>query len=137
MLHDHLSLSYLTLSSGKNWRINEESCEFTSRVPLGEGASGKVLRGLYKGKPVAIKVLKSQAAAELREFEAEFRIACSVVSPYIVRLYGAIFGDKLKMVMELCEKGSLYDLLKYGLRERERERERERKKERKKIHQFI
>jgi len=40
--------------SEKNWKIDESDVEFTTL--LGQGAAGKVYKGLYKGNTVAIKV---------------------------------------------------------------------------------
>lgn len=103
------------LTSGSNhWLISEGEVEFTEL--LGQGAAGKVYKGLYKNQVVAIKVLKAGSNKELEEFKQEFDIISSVSSQFIVKLYGAILGDKavgdkLCMVMEFCARGSLYDVL--------------------------
>jgi serine/threonine protein kinase len=63
---------------------------------------------------VAIKVLKTVGDnwnKEVDEFITEFSIALKVQSPHIVHFFGATTKNKLCMVMEFCEKGSLYNLL--------------------------
>lgn len=92
------------------WEIDGSLLEFTKK--LGSGASGKVYKGLYNGKEVAIKVLTAVDAVEqIDEFKKEFEILTSVRSPHIVKFYGASIEPKLSMVMEYCSRGSLYHVL--------------------------
>ena len=93
------------------WEIDPTDLEFTRS--LGQGASGEVFQGTFKGEPVAIKVLKTNNTdAETEEFKKEFSVLVSFNSPYIIRFRGACLADKLCMVMEFCPHGSLYDLLR-------------------------
>jgi serine/threonine protein kinase len=93
------------------WEIDPTDLEFTKS--LGQGASGEVFQGTFKGEPVAIKVLKTNNTdAETEEFKKEFSVLVSFNSPYIIRFRGACLADKLCMVMEFCPHGSLYDLLR-------------------------
>eukprot|EP00027_Filamoeba_sp_ATCC50430_P004138 CAMPEP_0168542068 /NCGR_PEP_ID=MMETSP0413-20121227/1149_1 /TAXON_ID=136452 /ORGANISM="Filamoeba nolandi, Strain NC-AS-23-1" /LENGTH=703 /DNA_ID=CAMNT_0008571917 /DNA_START=186 /DNA_END=2294 /DNA_ORIENTATION=- len=88
--------------------INKSDLEFTKK--LGEGQSGRVYKGLYKGKyQVAIKVLKS--IQDVNEFKKEFYIMSSIKSPSIVKFYGACIDPQCAMVMEYCSRGSLYDVM--------------------------
>lgn len=48
---------------------------------------------------------------QLEEFKKEFDILRKVNSPYMITFYGAVIEKNLSMVMELCERGSLYDVL--------------------------
>lgn len=48
---------------------------------------------------------------QLEEFKKEFDILRKVNSPYMITFYGAVIERNLSMVMELCERGSLYDVL--------------------------
>jgi serine/threonine protein kinase len=90
--------------------IHSSDLEFTKK--LGSGTSGKVYQGLYKGKEVAIKVLKDMTAEEqLVEFKKEFQMMSAIKSAQVVLFYGACLEPKLSMVMELCQKGSLYNVL--------------------------
>jgi len=103
------------------WKIDESALEFLQL--LGTGSAGDVYKGRYTvnitegGKtqkvtiPVAIKILKLTAGKELDAFQLEFKVISAIQSPYIVKLYGAVPSEKLKMVMEICTRGSLYGLL--------------------------
>ena len=103
------------------WKIDESALEFLQL--LGTGSAGDVYKGRYtctvgEGNkaqkitiPVAIKILKLTAGKELEAFQLEFNVISAIRSPYIVQLYGAVPSDKLKMVMEICSRGSLYNIL--------------------------
>lgn len=93
----------------KDWVIRDAEVEFTDKI--GAGASGKVFKGLYKGKEVAVKVLKATDDELVEEFKKEFKIMSIARSPYLVIFYGAILEPKLCMVMELCVRGSLFNVL--------------------------
>lgn len=76
---------------------------------LGSGASGEVYKGLYKGNPVAIKLLKDMALKdEVDEFKKEFEILSKVRHENVVFFYGASTSPKLCMVMQYCSRRSLY-----------------------------
>lgn len=100
-----------------NWEIKESRIEFTKL--LGKGSAGEVFLGIYthetaKGDvhvPAAIKILQLGAAKELEAFKLEFKVISALKSEYVVQLFGAVLSDKLKMVMEFCERGSLYDIV--------------------------
>ncbi|KAK5575400.1 hypothetical protein RB653_010660 [Dictyostelium firmibasis] len=90
--------------------INDNELEYTEK--LGAGSSGKVYKGLYRGKEVAIKVLKSMTESkEIEEFKKEFQIMSAIRSKHVVHFYGAVLEPKLCMVMENCSKGSLYHVM--------------------------
>ena len=93
---------------------------------VGSGAFGDVLRGVHCGEPVAVKVLGDEAqmtlqrrAEQLAEFHREVRLLSALDHPCIVRLRGACLDpfEPLAIVMEFCERGSLYHALQ---RRRER-----------------
>jgi serine/threonine protein kinase len=98
---------------GDGWEINQDQLEFTELI--GKGTSGSVFAGLYDmghKQPVAIKVLStSNIEQELVEFKKEFKILLELNSEYMIKFYGAVVEKYLMMVMELCERGSLYDVL--------------------------
>lgn len=53
----------------------------------------------------------SNIEQELVEFQKEFQILRNLNSEYMIKFYGAVVEKYLMMVMELCERGSLYDVL--------------------------
>lgn len=103
------SLEHVTIRADQ-WVIDPTELEYT--LKLGSGSSGKVYKGLYRGKDVAVKVLRSiTTQAQLEEFKKEFQIMCAIRSPYMVAFYGACFEPKLCMVMEFCSRDSLYHVM--------------------------
>jgi hypothetical protein len=99
----------LGLTEG-DWEIDGADLEYTKK--LGSGTSGKVYKGLLRGKEVAIKVLVAvDAADQMEEFKKEFFILTTVRSPFMVTFFGASVQPKLTMVMEYCSRGSLYHVL--------------------------
>lgn len=88
---------------------------------IGEGACGRVYLALQHafGRPVAIKVLTPQAAADsaLRErFLAAARAARRLDHPNIVRVFDSdAYGDTVYMVMEYLRGGDLKENLRSGL----------------------
>lgn len=94
----------------KDWILGHNQLEFTLR--LAEGTSGTIYKGLFKSGEVAIKVLKTdQSEKEKEEFKKEFQIMSSIQHENLVFFFGAALEPKLCMVMELCLRGSLYDVL--------------------------
>eukprot|EP01116_Phalansterium_solitarium_P006676 TRINITY_DN1901_c0_g1_i1.p1 TRINITY_DN1901_c0_g1~~TRINITY_DN1901_c0_g1_i1.p1 ORF type:complete len:680 (+),score=273.03 TRINITY_DN1901_c0_g1_i1:364-2403(+) len=92
-----------------NW-IAYTQLEFTE--VLGGGTSGNVYRGRYNNQEVAIKVLeKEKEGSRLAEFKHEFKIMSEIQGPNVLRFYGACVEPKPCLVMELCQLGSLYDIL--------------------------
>eukprot|EP01097_Dermamoeba_algensis_P005744 TRINITY_DN362_c0_g1_i1.p1 TRINITY_DN362_c0_g1~~TRINITY_DN362_c0_g1_i1.p1 ORF type:complete len:856 (+),score=141.65 TRINITY_DN362_c0_g1_i1:134-2701(+) len=99
---------------GDAWVIPPECLEYTKK--LGSGASGDVYKGIYnrnqKVLNVAIKVLKElNTEKEKEEFMKEFQVMCAVRTPHLVYFHGVTLKPKLSMVMELCSRGSVYDIL--------------------------
>ncbi|KYQ92009.1 ankyrin repeat-containing protein [Tieghemostelium lacteum] len=102
-------LENMDVKNGK-WIISQQDLEYTDKI--GSGISGKVYKGLYRGREVAIKVLKSADEAHNREeFLKEFNVLASLQSSLIVGLYGVVLEPRICLVMEYCQKGSLYQVL--------------------------
>jgi ankyrin repeat protein len=94
-----------------SWEIDINDLDFSKK--LGDGAAGEVYKGHWRSRAVAIKVLKAtNDQAVVDEFCREFSIMVNVQSPYLVEFFGATLKEKLSMVMELCERGSLYKVLR-------------------------
>ncbi|KAG7271720.1 hypothetical protein CRUP_001304 [Coryphaenoides rupestris] len=87
---------------------------------LGSGSFGVVRRGEWhtpNGRvlPVAVKSLRSSLARQtdtLTDFLQEVTTMQSLDHPNIIRLYGVVLTQPLKMVTELAPLGSLYDTLR-------------------------
>ncbi|XP_061665263.1 non-receptor tyrosine-protein kinase TNK1 isoform X3 [Syngnathoides biaculeatus] len=87
---------------------------------LGSGSFGVVKKGEWhtpSGRvlPVAVKSLRSsmsRQAETLTDFLQEVTTMQSLDHPHIIRLYGVVLIQPLKMVTELAQLGSLYDTLR-------------------------
>ncbi|XP_053199478.1 non-receptor tyrosine-protein kinase TNK1 [Scomber japonicus] len=87
---------------------------------LGSGSFGVVRRGEWhtptgRVLPVAIKSLRSSMSRQtdtLTDFLQEVTTMQSLDHPNIIRLYGVVLTQPLKMVTELAPLGSLYDTLR-------------------------
>lgn len=87
---------------------------------LGSGSFGVVRRGEWhtpSGRvlPVAVKSLRNSRSTQtdtLSDFLQEVSTMQSLNHPNIIRLYGVVLTQPLKMVTELAPLGSLYDTLR-------------------------
>ncbi|XP_075409531.1 myosin-IIIa [Tenrec ecaudatus] len=95
---------------------------------IGKGTYGKVFKVLNKknGQKAAVKILDPIHDID-EEIEAEYSILKTLSDhPNVVRFYGMYFkrdkvnGDKLWLVLELCNGGSVTDLVKGFLKRGER-----------------
>ncbi|KAM4828741.1 myosin-IIIa [Thomomys bottae] len=95
---------------------------------IGKGTYGKVFKVLNKknGQKAAVKILDPIHDID-EEIEAEYNILRALSDhPNVVKFYGIYFkkdrlhGDKLWLVLELCNGGSVTDLVKGCLRRGER-----------------
>ncbi|ELP90329.1 protein kinase domain containing protein, partial [Entamoeba invadens IP1] len=88
--------------------------ELVAEKYLGEGAFGIVYKGTYRNSIVAIKKLKEIDENGLEEFNKEVLMLDKFRSDYVVHFYGAVFiPNKICMVTEFAEYGSLNDLMKH------------------------
>ncbi|XP_022196035.1 mitogen-activated protein kinase kinase kinase 7 [Nilaparvata lugens] len=94
--------------------VNEiEEYNFNGRKDsvIGRGSFGEVRRCMWRGKIVAVKYIDSEVE-KLTPVAAEVRQLSRVRHSNIVTLYGACSdGQRICLVMEYAECGSLYDLL--------------------------
>ncbi|XP_030286657.1 non-receptor tyrosine-protein kinase TNK1 isoform X1 [Sparus aurata] len=87
---------------------------------LGSGSFGVVRKGEWhtptgRVLPVAVKSLRSSMSKQtetLTDFLQEVTTMQSLDHPNIIRLYGVVLTQPLKMVTELAPFGSLYDTLR-------------------------
>ncbi|PRP75155.1 hypothetical protein PROFUN_15169 [Planoprotostelium fungivorum] len=80
---------------------------------IGQGAFGKVYKGIYKGKECAVKVMKDSVDAKnVEEFRHETEILRDTDEcPYIVKLYDSVDSPKLAIIMQYASRGSLFHVL--------------------------
>lgn len=84
--------------------------ELTFVEKLGKGISSVVYTGKWRGKEVAIKVLRLETKY-INDCKGELAIMSQIHSPYVVHFYGATLDTKLCVVMEICQNGSLFHCL--------------------------
>ncbi|GAX76732.1 hypothetical protein CEUSTIGMA_g4179.t1 [Chlamydomonas eustigma] len=96
--------------------------EFFEKEVLGKGSVGRVIKGKYQGKEVAVKLIHvdqaeqdvrhSQEKSGLNKLDAEFSILTQLHHPNILKIQGAGFTDNGQpfLVEDLCEQ-SLASLL--------------------------
>ena len=74
---------------------------------LGAGGFGRVVRGQWRGAPVAVKLLHAAIAEDAAALDAvaqEAALQASLRHPHIVQLFGVtVVKGTLALVMELCD----------------------------------
>eukprot|EP01087_Luapelamoeba_hula_P009632 TRINITY_DN2508_c0_g1_i1.p1 TRINITY_DN2508_c0_g1~~TRINITY_DN2508_c0_g1_i1.p1 ORF type:complete len:918 (-),score=147.73 TRINITY_DN2508_c0_g1_i1:27-2780(-) len=86
--------------------------ELTFAEELGAGTSARVFKGTYRGKQVAIKVLKPILdVKEMENFKKELDIMRQLQSEHVVRFFGACVDPHVCLVIDFCSRGSLYHVL--------------------------
>uniref|UniRef100_A0A7N0R8Y2 RING-type E3 ubiquitin transferase n=1 Tax=Kalanchoe fedtschenkoi TaxID=63787 RepID=A0A7N0R8Y2_KALFE len=83
---------------------------FSESNKIGEGGYGPVYKGYLDHTPVAIKILRSDAAEGQSQFQQEVEVLSCIRHPNMVLLLGAC-PEKGTLVYEYMEKGSLEDCL--------------------------
>ncbi|KAM5126677.1 activated CDC42 kinase 1-like isoform 1-T2 [Mantella aurantiaca] len=102
--------------------INDRDLQLLER--LGDGCFGVVRRGEWRipsGRTVnvAVKTLRTDASNDpeiLQDFLQEVNSMYALDHPHLIRLYGVVLTQPMKMVTELAALGSLHDALRsrYG-----------------------
>lgn len=80
--------------------------EVVLQEQLGAGAFGTVYKGVWQGRPVAVKVLQTSCHANSRELESfrlEARLLSNLQHPHIVSLLAACMGARCELA--LCAVG--------------------------------
>lgn len=78
-------------------------------VQLGEGGFGKVYEANWRGKQVAVKVLKVDSESMHKTLEDEIKLTSKFHHKHVVKLLGACLGEKenVCLIMELVTGGNL------------------------------
>ena len=95
--------------------INPSDMTHREKDVLGSGGYGYVLKGAFKGEPVAIKAMfgndtKNVPASVTKMMRREAMIMCSLNHPNILKIHGVV-SERGWIVMELCEGGALDEVL--------------------------
>ena len=104
------------LRSAENWAIDFRALRFGPRI--GVGNAGEVFRGSYKGRPVAIKKLLGSWVHDdgmVARFREEILLMSTMNHPHVLLFVGAVLdreAGNICLVTELCERGTLHDLLR-------------------------
>eukprot|EP01097_Dermamoeba_algensis_P001487 TRINITY_DN1555_c0_g1_i3.p1 TRINITY_DN1555_c0_g1~~TRINITY_DN1555_c0_g1_i3.p1 ORF type:complete len:315 (-),score=39.48 TRINITY_DN1555_c0_g1_i3:460-1404(-) len=94
----------------EEWKIDPKEVEIVEKI--GEGTGAKVYKGKYHDKTVAVKVLKPfNDEKQKLSIEKEIKIMGTLRSPYVIYFHGCIMEPKICIIMEFCQKGSLYHVL--------------------------
>lgn len=90
------------------WQIKISDLKMMDQV--GKGESGEVYRGSYRGKDVAVKVLKDDSA--LSSMLTEASVMTTLKHKNLVQLLGVVLDTPTYIVTEYMSKGSLVDFLR-------------------------
>ena len=111
-------LDILATSKLDAWKINESELDFESGFFVASGSFGDVKTAKFRGTLVAVKMLKASGstidAEKVIRFKHELLLCRDLRHPNIMQVLGGCWEnkDKVLLVMEFCEKGSLGQILK-------------------------
>ena len=89
--------------------------EFDLIELVGQGNYGRVYKAIHKktGKIYSAKIAYIEKANEIESFKKEINILSQCNNQYIVHYYGSyIKGHQIWIILEFCDGGSLYELIK-------------------------
>ncbi|KAG2449201.1 hypothetical protein HYH02_005948 [Chlamydomonas schloesseri] len=115
--HAALLANGLARQPGVNLDINYEvEIQLSDSAPIGQGQFGSVFRGLYKGHPVAIKMLPKMflgdaSLADLETFIQEAAVLSGVDHQNVVKFYGGCLQPPYVFIVEELMERSLADVL--------------------------
>ena len=105
------------LSESVSSKTEESSMALVSDLEfqeiIGSGGSCTVYKGVYKGKTVAIKLMKQIPSKSnfMKEFHREIQTLSKLKHPNLVMFLGACIGEKCCIVTEYCAGKTLFNLL--------------------------
>ena len=93
--------------------LKEEDIVYKDDSLIGKGGFGKVYRGVYHGKPVAIKKYFARNEEAFTELQSEAKLLRQSHHPCVVYLEGVCVYPMMALVLELAPLGALsFPLLK-------------------------
>jgi len=99
-------------SSGtvEHWLIQPSDVSIENII--GEGSTAVVYSGAWRGKPIAIKELYAMSEDKAMAFQRELSVLIKAQHKNIVQFFGLVSEvSPIRLVLEFCNGGSLFDLL--------------------------
>uniref|UniRef100_A0A0M3IFS7 Protein kinase domain-containing protein n=1 Tax=Ascaris lumbricoides TaxID=6252 RepID=A0A0M3IFS7_ASCLU len=114
MTKEKAEILQLRASLANSFHLSLSDVDFQEAV--GSGSFGKVYKGTYRGKTVAIKRYRAVAygaKSEVDMFCREVSILCKLQHPNVISLVGACLDDpsQFAIITEFVSNGSLFSLL--------------------------
>eukprot|EP01087_Luapelamoeba_hula_P004455 TRINITY_DN1440_c0_g1_i1.p1 TRINITY_DN1440_c0_g1~~TRINITY_DN1440_c0_g1_i1.p1 ORF type:complete len:583 (+),score=93.31 TRINITY_DN1440_c0_g1_i1:402-2150(+) len=109
---DEVPTRYETPAIKRRWEISADQISFGET--LGEGGSGYVVKGEWRGIPVAVKKLKQQSMRkeQVHMFIQEIDMMSELRHPHIIQFLGAsLEPGNMFFITQLAEKGNLHDCI--------------------------
>ncbi|GMH94043.1 hypothetical protein TrVE_jg6168 [Triparma verrucosa] len=115
--HEHgTPLGILESSNLGAWKLDDSEIDFEGGFYVSSGSFGEVKTAMFRGTMVAVKTLKPEQADEenIMRFKEELLLCRDLRHPNIMQVLGGCWSsqEKIYLVMEFCEKGSMGALLK-------------------------
>ena len=97
-------------------QLDDSEIDFEGGFYVSSGSFGEVKTAMFRGTMVAVKTLKPEQADEenIMRFKEELLLCRDLRHPNIMQVLGGCWSsqEKIYLVMEFCEKGSMGALLK-------------------------
>ncbi|GMI11095.1 hypothetical protein TrLO_g10091 [Triparma laevis f. longispina] len=110
------ALDILETSNLGAWKLDSDEIDFEGGFYVSSGSFGEVKTAMFRGTMVAVKTLKPEQADEenIGRFKEELLLCRDLRHPNIMQVLGGCWStqEKIYLVMEFCEKGSMGALLK-------------------------
>lgn len=100
----------------ESWKISIKELKFGARI--GVGNVGEVFRATYRGRTVAVKRLLGtwyKSDDMVARFREEIDLMSTLQHPHVLMFVGAVLerdAGNICLVTELCERGTLFELLR-------------------------
>jgi serine/threonine protein kinase len=115
---ERIERAEVTTEAGSSYDFLIKPEEVTVQEYLGEGSTATVLKAVFRGEQIAVKELSMTKPEYTLAFQRELDVLVKVHHPNIVKFLGVIDAEHrpgqsalLRLCLEYCEGGSLWDLL--------------------------
>jgi len=98
------------------WKLEDTEMDFDAGFFVSSGSFGEVRTAIFRGTMVAVKSLKKEQVTveNMLRFKDELLLCRDLRHPNVMQVLGGCWNsiEKVLIVMEYCEKGSLASILK-------------------------